>query len=78
MTPEDFFTTGEPWGQRVLDSDLLERIRFGTEVDHSDVEIGVALLRLAHDELQDYGTGENQRTDENDLFLRKTRRLAEK
>ncbi len=80
MTPEDFFSTGQPWGQRVLDSELLERIRFGTEIDHSDVEFGVALLRLAHDELQAYGTGETQRTDENEirLILRTSSALLER
>ena len=69
MTPEDFFTAGEPWGERVLDVALLERIRFGTEGDRTDVEIGVALSRLAHNELQAYGTDSSQRTDESEIRL---------
>ena len=69
MTPEDFFVDIGPWGTRELDEALLERIRAGTETERSSVEIGVALLRLAHDELEAYGTDEGQRTDENGIRL---------
>ena len=56
MTPEDFFVDGDLLGQRVLDQDLLDRIFSGENVEKSDVEVGVALLRLAHDQLEAYGT----------------------
>ena len=76
MTPEDFFVD-DPVGNRMLNLDLLERVRSGGIVDRSDAEIGVALLRLAHDELEAYGTDGGQRTNEAEtrLILRTCRRL---
>ena len=35
----------------------------------SDVEVGVALLRLAHDELEAFGTDGAQRTSEDEMRL---------
>ena len=80
MTPEDFFVDSDPWGTRKLDYALLEHIRSGTETERSDVETGVALLRLAHDELEAYGTDEGQRADENGirLILRACRSLLKR
>ena len=69
MTPDDFFVDSGRRGTRELDHELLERICAGTETAQSDVEIGVALLRLAHDELEAYGTDRSQRTDDNEIYL---------
>ena len=69
VTPEDFFVDREPLGQRVLSSGLLARIRSGEHIGRSDVEVGVALLRLAHSELEAYGTDGAQRTNEDEMRL---------
>ncbi|WP_428117868.1 hypothetical protein [Candidatus Poriferisodalis sp.] len=80
MTPEDFFDDDFFSDQRVLHSELLERVRAGTYSDRSDVEVAVALLRLAHDELEAYGTDDAQRTDEQGirLILRTSRQLLKR
>ena len=77
VTPEDFFEDDFVSDKRLLNHELLERVRAGVYNDRSDVEVAAALLRLAHDELKAYGTGENQRTDERDirLILRTSRHL---
>lgn len=67
MTPEDFFEEDWLTEQPVLNLDLLERIRAGSYADRSDVEVGVALSRLAHDELEAYGTDGSQRTSEDEI-----------
>ena len=59
----------EPLGQRVVNRGLLERIRKGTDIGRSDVEVGVALLRLAHDELEAYGTDGAERTNDDEVRL---------
>ena len=56
-----------PIGRRILNRDLLERIRAGKYLDRSDIEAGVALLRLAHDELEAYGTEGAQRTNDDGI-----------
>ena len=66
MTPEDFFVDGDLLGQRFVDWDLLDEIVSGN-IDRSDVEVAVALLRLAHDELEAFGTDGSQRTSEEDI-----------
>lgn len=67
MTPEDFFVDSDVLGQRFLDRDLLDEVVSGEGIDRSDVEVGVALLRLAHDELEAFGTDGAQRTSEDDI-----------
>ena len=76
MTPEDFFLDSGP-GRRTLNRRLLERIRSGAYADKSDVEVGAALLRLAHDELEAYGTDSTQRLSEDDIrhILQTCRRI---
>ena len=44
-----------------------EAHRSGSYPDRSDVEIGAALSRLAHNELEAYGTHGGQRTSEDDI-----------
>ena len=79
VTPEDFFVDSGLPGQRTLDRDLLNRLRSGENVDRSDVEVGVALLRLAHDKLEAYGTsGTRMSEDDIRLILRTCRRLLER
>ena len=67
-------------GQRILNRGLLERIWLGGNVDRSDVEVGVALLRLTHDELAAYGTDGTQRTNDDEirLILQICRRLVKR
>ncbi len=80
VTPEDFFEDDCVSDKRVLDHELLERVRTGTYNDRSDVEVAAALLHLAHDELQAYGTDESQRTDEHGirLILRTSQQLSKR
>ena len=80
VTPEDFFEDDFFSGQRVLRRELLDGVRAGTYNDRSDVEVAVALLRLAHDELQAYGTDGAERTDEQGirLILRTSRQLLKR
>ena len=86
MTPEDFFEDGVvvedgyPVQQRVLNHELLESVRANTYTDRSNAEVATALLRLAHTELEAYGTNGSQRCDEEDmrLILRVCRRLAQR
>ena len=82
MTPEDFFRDDEfdSMGPSVLDRDLLIRLRAGSDAHRSDVEVGVALLRLAHDELEAFGTDGSQRTSEDEirLVLRASRRVLDR
>ena len=67
-------------GQRILDWDLLDDILSGEDVGRSDVEVAVALLRLAHDELEAFGTGGDHRTSEPDMrrILQTCRLLLDK
>ncbi len=82
MTPEDFFRDNEldPMADSVLDRDLLVRLRSGSDAKRSDVEVGVALLRLAHDELEAFGTDGSERTSEEEirLVLRTSRRVLDR
>jgi hypothetical protein len=60
MRPDDFFIEQEPLmpdtGRR-LDMATLVRLRAGPLSDHDDAEVAVALARLIHDDLEDFGTG---------------------
>lgn len=80
MTPEDFFEDGIFSDERLLDVELLSQIRAGNHTGRTDVETAVALLRLAHDELEAYGTSGIQRTDEEEirLILRTGRHLLQR
>ena len=80
VTPEDFFEDDFVSDKRLLNHELLKRVRAGTYNDRSDVEVAAALLRLAHDELAAYGTNGEQRTDEHDirLILRTSQRLLKR
>lgn len=82
MTPEDFFRDNEldPMAHSVLDRDLLVRLRSGSDAKRSDVEVGVALLRLAHDELEAFGTDGSERKSEEEirLVLRTSRRVLDR
>ncbi len=69
VTPEDFFEDDLVSDRYLLNHELLKRVRAGTYNDRSDVEVATALLRLAHDELEAYGTDEQQRTDEHGIRL---------
>ncbi len=68
MRPADFFTEprttlddpaldlfGGP--SRLLNEELIRRLRRGPLAEHSDVEAAVALARLIHDDLEASGTG---------------------
>ncbi len=69
VTPEDFFKDDFVSDRHLLNHELLDRVRAGTYNERSDVEVAVALLRLAHDELEAYGTNGEQRTDKHDIRL---------
>lgn len=56
-----FLLSGFPDPVRV---DLLEAVRLRPLPDRSDVEVGVALARLLHDDLEAYGTRGGERMDD--------------
>jgi hypothetical protein len=64
---DDFFTTtDDTWGgtSRTLDTTLLGSITQGTIAEYPDIEVAVALARLAHDEYQEFGTSGHQEASE--------------
>jgi len=67
MRPEDFWvkkSTNLGWAtsiSEVLDEDLLRRLLVSPSPDHPDIEVCVALTRLAHDEFEKYGTDGTER-----------------
>lgn len=61
------FTPTKP--DLVLDTDLLESLRRSPSPDYSDAEVGVGLLRLAHDEFTSFGTGETQDITNEESYL---------
>lgn len=67
-------------GQRSLNRDLLVFIQLGEINGRSDAEVGAALLRLAHDELEAFGTDGQQRTSEEEMrhILQTCRRLTKR
>lgn len=59
MRPDDFYVH-DPLGPgpgRELDAALLRDLRSGPVEGRTDIEVGVALARLVHDDLQRFGTG---------------------
>ncbi|MYG94053.1 MAG: hypothetical protein F4138_03540 [Acidimicrobiia bacterium] len=69
VTPENFFEDDIFSDKRSLNIELLGHIRAGNYTERTDAEVAVALLRLAHDELEAYGTSGTERTDENGIRL---------
>lgn len=67
--PEDFFVDGDDFLSETsgLNIDLLRRIRANEDVEHSDIELAAALIRLVHDELERYGTDGGTRIDEREI-----------
>ena len=69
-----------PTGRRALNRGLLGSIQSGGIANRPDAEVGAALLRLAHDELEAFGTDGKQRTSEDDIraILQTCRRLTKR
>lgn len=69
MRSDDFFNEdsfglgGSCW----FDQQLMTQLRAGPIVDRSDIEVAVPLARLAHDELERYGTDSGQILGEEDI-----------
>jgi len=60
----------DPWGTTtVLDEAFLEDLRRKPVEGRDDLEVGIALAHLVHDELESYGTSGNQRLDEYAIAL---------
>ena len=80
VTPEDFFVDSGPTGRRILNRELLRSIQLAGIANRSDAEVAAALLRLAHDELEAYGTDGKQRTSEDGMrhILQTCRRLTKR
>src|ERR1700686_91709 len=67
MRPDDFFNIDEDplrlsggVPQRILNLDLLTQLRKDPLPERDDTEAAVALARLVHDELEEYGTSGRQ------------------
>jgi hypothetical protein len=67
MRPDDFFVIDDedplalgPQASRRLNTDLLTRFRKGPIPGKDDAEVAVALARLTHDELEQFGTSGGQ------------------
>jgi hypothetical protein len=80
MKPSDLFSVSaipsHPGRiRRRLNTDLLDDFRRGAVYEYSDLEVAIALVRLAHEELEAYGTVGTQRlnNDEIDLVLKALR-----
>ncbi|MFD7625993.1 hypothetical protein ACFV7Q_08090 [Streptomyces sp. NPDC059851] len=74
MDPEDFFETRPGgWfgghGSLTLDVHLVEDLRRGPLADRSDLEVGLALTRLLHEDFTACGTGGGQRLDDESVML---------
>lgn len=75
---EDDFSTDAFGGTptRVLDTDRLEAIARGPIQEYPDIEVAVALARLAHDEYEMYGTsGSSLNNEQSALLMRTLKRL---
>ena len=59
----------DPWDrmETVLNTDLIESIRIGTHDQAHDIDIAYGLTQLAHEELLAYGTGGNQRLNDDEI-----------
>lgn len=61
---------GEPWTVITsLDEELLDGLRRKPAAGRDDLEVGIALAQLVHDELESYGTNGQQRLDEQQMAL---------
>ncbi|MEU6232191.1 hypothetical protein [Kitasatospora sp. NPDC047058] len=74
MDPEDFFNSrptgwlGEHWAW-ALDVPLLEELRRGPLTDRTDLEVGLALTRLLHEDFTAYGTGGGERMNNDSVVV---------
>lgn len=74
MDPEDFFESRPGgWfggqGSSTLDVQLVEELRRGPLADRPDLEVGLALTRLLHEDFTACGTGGGQRLDDESVML---------
>jgi hypothetical protein len=61
---------GEPWTVITgLDEEFLDELRRKPAAGRDDLEVGIALAQLVHDELESYGTNGHQRLDEQQIAL---------
>ncbi len=61
---------GEPWTVITsLDEEFLDELRRKPAAGRDDLEVGIALAQLVHDELESYGTNGHQRLDEQQVAL---------
>jgi hypothetical protein len=72
MRPDEFFKAVPDalgWGPRTreVDHDLLVSLRRGPAAGKDDLEVGVALARLVHDDLEAYGTGGGEQLSEAEM-----------
>ncbi len=84
MRPDDFFIDEDPFDPPGVgpqaNQDLLNQLRRGPLTDHDDIEVGVALARLVHDDLTSYGTAGGEQLSEGEmrLALRALRAVADR
>lgn len=71
MYPEQFLEDDptDPMAPARLDVDLVNAVLTNQDFGCTDVEAGSALVRLAHDELESYGTDGAVRTDDGEIRL---------
>uniref|UniRef100_UPI002F91BB4F hypothetical protein n=1 Tax=Streptomyces virginiae TaxID=1961 RepID=UPI002F91BB4F len=71
MNKDDFFSSGDGWGQRwVLDVALIESLRLGPLADRTDLDVAVALTKLLYEDFVSYGTdGRDMRLDDEGVLL---------
>jgi hypothetical protein len=69
--PEEFFEDdiADPMAPSRLNTDLVEAVLHNRDIGVSDAEVGAAILRLTHDELEAYGTDGSERTNEREMRL---------
>ena len=68
-TEEFFIDANDLTAGAVLDRSMTGALCRGSHPDRSDAEVGAALCRLVHDDLEAFGTDGNQRLDEEDMRL---------
>ncbi|MFE9240481.1 hypothetical protein [Streptomyces sp. NPDC007007] len=74
-----FFSDGDGWAQPwVLDTELVESLRFGPPTDHTDLDVAIALTRLLHHDFVSHGTDGKSRhlDDENVPIVIKAQRAV--
>ncbi len=74
MDPEDFFVSRPGgWfggqGSLTLDEQLVEDLRRGPLANRPDLEVGLSLTRLLHEDFTACGTGGGQRLDDESVML---------